>query len=290
MRADARRSEYLKASLRSRGTFWSMFAAVGVSVVAAGALHDLRVLAAGPAIAALLIWYSAHRSASLRAEVEFFEQLAPELGLRYTMGGHYVPITPLLAAGDRQRFENTMEGPLYGKLGGPPCLVGHFTFETRHETGNDISDVTVWKPHPFTVCAVDLGGAALERFRGVFVRPRLNRIGLDHDWLGRVPSAERVELESARFNELYELKRGADQNEVALRELFSPSFLVWLQEHPLRPGFECKAGTLVVFARGHEKSGGQITLLHEAARHIARRLEQETGQSPHFSAAGQMIR
>jgi hypothetical protein len=269
-----RRAAYLRARLRSRGTFWVMVGAIAASLVTG----DLRVIAAGPALAFLLILLVAYRSAHAQAETEFFGELAPSLGLSYTVGGAYVPITPLLAAGDRRRFEHTMEGPLFGKLGGPPCLIGHYTFETRHEH----DDVTVWRPHPFTVCAIDIGAPLLE-LRGIYMRPRLSGLGLDHDWLDRAPRPEKVELESARFNELYDLRRSQEQDDVPLRELFSPSFIVSLAENPLQPGFECKGGTLVVFIRGHEDSAGRIAMLHDTARSISRRVA-------HFSAAGQMIR
>ena len=286
-----RRAAYLRTNLRSRMAFWAMFIVTGLCVIEGGAMGDLRVILGGPALAALAIFLVAYGSATQRAKTEFFAELAPKHGLKYTVGGHYVPITPLLASGDRQRFEHTMEGPLFGKLGGPPCLLGHFTYESRHDVGEE---ATVWRPYPFTVCAID-SGAPLARFRGLYLRPRLSGLGLDHDWLKRVPRLENVELESTHFNELYEVRRTNDQDTLAVRELFSPSFVVWLTEHPLRPGFECKAGTLVVFLRGHEESEWKITLLHEAAREIARRLGKQVEQggseaSAHFSAAGQMIR
>ena len=282
--AAERRRAHVRANLRSRGVFWALFLGLPAAAVVGFALHDTRIAAGAPAVVLLLVVLAAYRSAAQRAEREFFEHLAPTLGLRYTIGGDHVPITPLIAAGDRRRFENTMEGPLFGRLGGPPCLLGHYTYETRHE----MEDVTVWKPHPFTVCAADLG-APLARYRGLYLRPRLSGLGLDNDWLARAPRPERVELESARFNEIYDLRRANDQDEVALRELFSPSFVVWLSEHPLQPGFECKAGTLVVFVRGHADAAGRLTLLHEAAREIARRLGRQVAEDAHFSAAGQTI-
>lgn len=281
-----RRAEYLRETLRGRTAFWSMFAVTAACIVVGGAMADLRVILGGPVIAALGILLAAHWNATQRARSEFFGSLAPTLGLRYTAVGHYVPITPLLAAGDRQRFEHTMEGPLFGSQGGPPCLLGHFTYEISSEVNDD---VTVWRPHQFTVCAIDVG-APLVRFRGLYLRPRLSGLGLERDWLKRSPRPEAVELESARFNELYDLRRANDQDELALRELFSPSFVVWLSEHPLRPGFEVKAGTLVVFLSGHEESEWKLTLLHEAAREIARRLDKQVGEDAHFSAAGQMMR
>lgn len=265
-----RRGEHFRANLRSRTAFWVLFTGIAVALLGAAATHEWRLAAAGPPVVVLLVVLFAFQSARKRAETEFFAGLAPELGLAYTPGGWYVPITPLLAGGDRQRFEHTMKGPLFGRLGGPPCLVGHFTYDTQHEH----EDITVWKPHPFTICAVDLGEPAA-RFRGLFLRQRLSGLGLDHDWLDRSPKPQRVELESARFDEVYDLRRSFEQDEVALRELFSPSFVVWLSEHPLHPGFEVKGGTLVVFVRGHEGSAGRITLLHEAAREIARRLTRQ---------------
>ena len=228
--AGTRRGEYFGALIRSRAAFWWFVAALVASVFAGGAMHDLLVTVGGPALAALLIAIVAYRAASRRAETEFFAELAPALGLTYTIAGDYIPITPLLGAGDRRRFENTMQGPLFGRTGGPPCLIGHFTYETRSSSG----DVEHWAPHPFTVCAIDLGDPIL-RFHGIYLRRRLSALGLDHDWLKRAPRPEEVELESERFGQIYELRRAADQDTLALRELFSPSLVVWLSEHPLHP-------------------------------------------------------
>lgn len=279
--AAERRSEHFHASLRSRDTFWKLFLGLPIAAIAAGALtHDLRVAVAAPAIVLLLVVVAAWQRASRDAESEFFTALAPTLGLASTAKTHYVATTPLLAAGDRQRYAHPMEGRLYGQQGGPPVYVCHYTYDTRHEGEN----VTVWKPHPFTICAIDLGHP-VARFKGVYLRPRLSGLGLDHDWLARGPKPRRIDLESAHFNELYDLRLAADQNELALRELLSPSFVMWLSEHPLRPGFECRGGTLVVFVPGHEDSAGRFTLLLEAAREIARRLGRQLEEDNRVMAA-----
>jgi hypothetical protein len=222
---------------------------------------------------------------------------APGLGLEYAKAGAYPPVTPLLGAGERRHFEHCLAGPLFGRLGGPACLLGHYTYETMHDEHSDIADFgqlrgtnEVFLPHRFTVCAAEVGGP-LDRLRGVYLRPRLSAIKLEDDWLAVGAPRHRVRLESGRFNDIYDLHRADGQDEVALRELFSPSFVVWLQEHPLKPGFECGAGTLVVFIRGYETAAGKITFLHEATRDIARRIERQLGEAagPHFSAAGQTI-
>jgi hypothetical protein len=209
---------------------------------------------------------------------------APSLGLQYESGAFHPPVTPLLAAGERRHFEHTLAGPLFGRLGGPRCVLGHYTYETARDENNGLEagwdlapEKVVYDPHRFTVCAADVGGH-FARLRGVYLRPRLSVVKLEDDWLAVGPKRHRVRLESVRFNELYDLHRSDGQDEVALRELFSPSFTMWLQEHPLKPGFECAAGTLVVFIRGYETAPARITFLHEATREIARRIERQLAE------------
>src|SRR5439155_1669890 len=127
---------------------------------------------------------------------------------------------------------------------------------------------------PAIVLVVPAVVAALSVFHGVYLRrrPRIHIPGfLWDDWLARV-HAEEVDLESSGFEELYEHLAARDQDRMVLHELFSPSFIVWLTEHPLRPGFECKAGELVVFIPEHEGNAGRLTLFHEAAREVGRRV------------------
>jgi hypothetical protein len=294
--ADSRRGEHFNALIRSRASVWAVVLGAATAVLSGGAMHDVRVALGGPLIVVLVVVFVAYRMATQRAANDFFAALAPALGLS-CMVGAYVPSTPLLAAGDRQRFEHTMQGPLFGRAGGPPCLLAHYTYDTRHQTSTGGSaGVDRWTQHPFTVCAIELGDGPIARYRGVFLRERLSGLGLDHDWLDRPPKPRAIELESERFNAIYDLRASVDQDELALRELFSPSLVDWLSEHPLHIGFECKAGTLCVFVRGHESSAGRITMLHEAARELTKRLERQVAESDltmspaHFSAAGQTIR
>jgi hypothetical protein len=277
--AAERRREHFRANLRSRTTFWTLFLGLPVAAIAGGMLlHDVRGIAGGPALVLALVLLHTWKAASRESESEFFAALAPTLGLSASAKRHYVATTPLLGAGDRQRYEHAMEGYLYGRLGGPPVYVCRFTYDTRHESEN----VTVWKPHPFTLCAVD-AGHPIPRFQGIYLRPRLSGLGLDHDWIRR--HTQRVELESTRFNEVYDLRRSDEQSEAVVRELFSPSLVAWLAENPLRPGFELCAGTVCVFVPGHEDSAGRFILLMEAAREIARRVGRQIEEDNRVQAA-----
>jgi hypothetical protein len=60
-----------------------------------------------------------------------------------------------------------------------------------------------------------------------------------------------------------------------LRQLFAPSFVVWLSDHPLQPGFELRAGTLVVFIPGHCGEAGKLEFLMMARAEIAKRIRAE---------------
>lgn len=206
----------------------------------------------------LVIW----RNASHEAEENFFRALAPTLGLRYAVSGSLPAITPLLGAGGMRRYEHFMEGPLFGARGGPRCGIAHYTFSSVDSHGDEGQRCA------FTVCGMEIP-AALPLFHGVYLRPRAHLI---HDWLDRAPRPTEVELESTDFTERYELRAAFDQDRLILHDLFSPSLVAWLAEHPLRPGFECKGGDLVTYLPGHELDGDHFVLLHDFARKIAQRV------------------
>ena len=55
-----------------------------------------------------------------------------------------------------------------------------------------------------------------------------------------------------------------------LRRLLSPKVVSWLANHPLEPGFELKAGTLVVFVPQPLRDAGNLTYLIDATPHARR--------------------
>jgi hypothetical protein len=256
-------------------TYGSLFAvALGIAVAAEN--RDLLGGMTAALAVLLLVMLAMWRQAGSEAEIEFFSALAPALGLRYVVSSILPPLTPLLAAGTRQTFEQAMEGPVFGSRGGPVCTLAHYTFRTIDQEGRERHG---WR---FTVCGMEIDGA-LPVFHGVYLRPRG---GVVHDWLDRAPRPEEVHLESTDFDERYELRAALDQDRGVLHQLFSPSFVVWLTEHPLGAGFECKAGELVVYVPGHVLDPDRITLLHEASREIARRVAAAVEATRALTPAG----
>ncbi len=90
-------------------------------------------------------------------------------------------------------------------------------------------------------------------------------------------STERVKLESEALDERYEIFSGKEQDQVWLRRLFSPTFIVWLgEEAPNKFAFELVGGTLCCFVNGHKESAAELDLISAAAASVARRLREET--------------
>ena len=240
--------------------------AVGTFVLGAW-LGSPLVMLAGPVAAAALVLLVAFRMADTRAERDFFAGFSEARGLRYVGRTVLLPMTPLLAAGDRRECTHWMDGPLGEAMPNARCGLGHYTWYDRRR---DSDHGSRWVPHHFTICVVDLE-PGITLFPGVFLT---RRAVLGSSWLS-TGTRRKVELESALLHERYRLWVARSQDDVRLRELFSPSFVAWLAEHPLEPCFEYKAGTLVVYLERRLEDAGRLGWLQDAAATIARRLADE---------------
>jgi hypothetical protein len=264
--AKAQRGAYLNAGLRSRTAFWALFAGIGGSVLLAAARHDARIAVIGAIATVALVLVIAYRSAARKAEREFFVALAPTLKMTYVGDTAPVGITPLLAAGDRRRLEHTIQGD--------GAQLGMYTYEVRRQRNQN--DPPHWDPFYFTLCIMDLA-PEMPTYPGVYLRRKQGLIHGD-DWLRR-DHCRRVQLESIAFNERYDLLCASDQDEVALRELFSPKLVDWLANHPLQPGFELRAGVLVVWLPGHVEEAGKLTFFLDGARELAATVSREAQEA-----------
>jgi hypothetical protein len=221
----------------------------------------------GPVAVALAVLAICFFVADSQAENEFFTRYAAVHALAHFEKSSVPAFTPLLGGGDRRHCEHWLQATSGN-------AIGWFTYEVRQENG-DKPDT--WEPHKFTVASVDLGELDMKRFQGIYVRRRrglFDKLDTDSNWLhtGRL---KKLELESGAFNEKFELWADEDQDEIVVRELFSPTFIVWMSEHPLTPGFELRAGTLVVFLPGHCGEAGKLDWLLMAAGDISKRIAAE---------------
>jgi hypothetical protein len=196
-----------------------------------------------------------------RRTLEFFWGFAASVGLTYANRIDLLPLTPLMGAGTRRHVEHWMYGRLPGAFDGG---LGQLVWEEERERNR------------FQICVVDLD-SSLPYFHGVYLHPRRGLFPPYSEWLGSTPTRA-VEVESSRFVERYELRAATDQDELLLRQLMSPTVVDWLAQHPLIPGFELKAGTLVVFVPRPLADAGNLTFLIDAATHLAQRVAGEVAE------------
>jgi hypothetical protein len=255
------------------GSFTIVGGAIFIALVftVGAAKHNSYAMLGGPAAVALVMVVIAWVRADRAAEDEFFKRYAGAHGLNHWKSQYSLPaFTPLLSGGDRRRCEHWMEA--HGRA------IGWFTFEVRHDNG-DKPDT--WEPYHFTVATVDIGEFGMGRFQGIYLRRRrgiFERLDGDANWLGN-HRLKNIELESTAFHERYELCAEQDQDDVIVRQLFAPSFIVWLTNHPLEPGFELRAGELVVFIPGRCGEAGKLDFLLMAAADISKRIQAELSEA-----------
>ena len=247
--------------------------AIAVAVVAAGVVGAALL---GPAIggAAALAVFSAgllavFAIADSKAEEAFFEIYAQQRGLSLSGRGPLPPATPLLRRGDERYAEHALAGSLADDVEGVLAL---YTYEEETTDGDGNTQTSYYR---YTVglvqvpqCAAQVPELYCQRKFGLRVLEKLE------DAFRR--SKQRVKLESEALDERYEIFSGKGQDELWLRQLFSPTFIVWLTDSaPKKFAFELLDGTLCCYVNGHRKSAAELDTMRAASAVVARRLRDE---------------
>ncbi len=259
--------------LLRRPLTWILIAIVLIAAGVAGAATLGPAIGAAAAGAALLIsLLIVFGIADSKAEDAFFEAFAEQRGLTLSGRGPLPPVTPLLRKGDDRYAERALAGPLVDGVDGVLAL---YTYEeeTTDSKGNrqtnyyrytvGLIEVPECAAHiPELFCQRKFGLRALEKLEDAF------------------RSKQRVRLESEALDERYEIFAGKDQDQVWLRRLFSPTFIVWLgEEAPKKFAFELVGGTLCCYASDHRKSAAELDEIGAASAAVARRLRDEALES-----------
>jgi hypothetical protein len=271
--ADSGRREYFRELVRRRTVVYPLvLGTIGTFLFGASLRNPVMMLVAPATVAAAILAIAAF-VADQCAEANFFSSFAALAGLEYVDRWEIPAFTPLLGAGTRQWCQRWMLGEV---VRDPPLSggFGYFDYEIRKESEGSAGRVgrTV-EVSRFTMCAIDIE-PSLPLFKGVYLRPRRSFFELKRDWLEGART-RKVELESIAFSQKYELRIADDQDELRLRQLLSPSLVEWLAGHPLAPGFELRAGMLVVFVPRELEDAGNLTFLLDAAAKIAARVVAE---------------
>jgi len=220
----------------------------------------------GFAIALLIVFAVADKQAG----DAFFAAYAQEHGLTLGGKGPLPRATPLLCKGDDRYAERSLSGQLTPDCEGTLAL---YTYEeeTTDSEGNRETNyyhytlglvaVPECAAHvPELYCQRKFGLRALEKFEDVFRTKK-----------------ERVHLESEALDEKYEIFSSKEQDANWLRQLFAPTFIVWLTESaPRKFAFELVDGALCCYVHGHKESAEDLDEIAAATGAVAKRLRDES--------------
>ncbi len=248
-----------------------LIALLTAAAFVAGLIFIGAAIGAGGALAALLLGIVVvFVIADQRAANDFFEVYAANRGLTLVQGRGRLPqATPLLRKGDDRYAERTLTGPVAEGFDGTLAL---FTYE---EETRDADGDTQTNYYRYTLGLVEVPGCAgfvpelycqrkfglraLEKFEDAFRGDK-----------------ERVSLESERLLDKYEIFATKEQDANWLRQLFSPTFIVWLADSaPDKFAFELVDGTLCCYVNGHKENAADLDAIAAATGAVATRLRDE---------------
>src|SRR3954449_11218158 len=249
----------------------AVFAVVGAAVGAAlvGPAIGLAALV-GVVLVGLLIVFGI---ADSKAADAFFETYAQQRGLTLGGKGPLPAATPLLKKGDDRYADRTLSGQIGEGIEGILALYT-YEVETTDSDGDrqtsyyrytlGLVEVPECVAHcPELFCQRKFGLRSLEKFEDAFRTKK-----------------ERVKLESEELDEKYEIFAGKQQDAVWLRRLFSPTFIVWLNEAaPGKFAFELVDGTLCCYVNGHKENAAELDAIATATGAVAKRLRDEASET-----------
>jgi hypothetical protein len=251
----------------SLGTTLVIAAFVGGTLAVGAAIG-----AAAAAVAALIVVGIVFALASSKAAKDFYRAYAAARGLTWSGGHEPLPaVTPLLRRGDDRYSENAFRGSLPGGLDG---ILSLYTYE---EESTDSKGNRQTSYYHFTLVLADMPE----------VSPKLSKLYCNRKsgfkFLEGVEDTfrknKRLELESEAFADHYEVFYGPQDDENWLRQLFSPSFIVWLTEQaPEHLAFELESGELCVNVKSHRGKAAELDEMCGVAAHVAERIRAEIAE------------
>lgn len=257
--------------LLGRPLTWALIVIFVVAAAVAGAVLVGAAIGAATGVGVFLLGLLiVFAIADSRAEAAFFAVYAEQRGMALSGKSPLPPATPLLRKGDDRYAERALAGSLAEGVDGVLAL---YTYEdeTTDSEGNrqtnyyrytvglaEIPECAGFVPELY--CQRKSGLRALEKFEDVFRR-----------------SKERVKLESEALDERYEIFAGKSQDASRLRQLLSPTFIVWLTDSaPEKFAFELVDGTLCCYVHGHKKKAAELDTIRAASAAVATRLREES--------------
>ncbi len=267
--ANALRGRHFRALIGRRRT-WLLIGVpalvLGVLVATASLVLGVIALLAVAAIGVGVVF----AIADSKAADDFFDVYAGSRGLELGGKSKLPAATPLLRKGDDRYAKRTLRGEIAPGVDGTLAL---YTYEEQTTDSNGNSQTSY---HEYTLGMTELP-ECVEHVPELYCQRRFGLRSLEafEDVFRR--SKQRVTLESEALGDRYEIFVRKGQDEIWLRRLFSPSFIVWLAESaPDKFAFELVGGTLVAYVKDHKEDAADLDEVAAATGVVAERLRTES--------------
>ncbi|MGK2955759.1 MAG: hypothetical protein ACSLFI_08840 [Solirubrobacterales bacterium] len=240
------RDEFSKLIRKAKTWFWIG----GIAVVGGAIFAGLGTPVAGVVVAVLALIIGVgvvYFMADQKAEDAFYDAYAKSRNLQRNPKP-LDPATPLLRKGDKRRTDVRFIGQLSPEFNGSLAL-WTFTEVSRDSKGNKTET-----DYPFTIVSIQLDKVA-EKLTELVVE-KTDSFGIFNKLEDAMRgNLKRLTLESQALDDRFEIFIREDQDPIWVRRLFSPSFIVWLTDHPTKDfAFEFGSGKLIAYVPKHRES------------------------------------
>jgi hypothetical protein len=271
--ADDLRGFHFKRLMRKKLT-WIIIPIVVIVTAGAAAAFTAPIVGLIVAVAVFALSILAvFLMADSAAADAFFQVYADKHGL--TLGGKtQLPgSTPLLRKGDDRYAERTLEGKLAPGLKGTLAL---FTYEEESYDSKGNKQTTYYR---YTICLTKLP-RTVELVPELYCQRKFGFRALEKFEDAFRGSKDRVKLESEALDDKYEIFANEKQDQNWLRQLFSPTFIVWLTDgSPDKFAFELVNGSLCCYVNGHREDAAALDEMSAASAVVVKRLREEAVES-----------
>jgi hypothetical protein len=247
---------------------------VGLPVIAGGIFGAMAAPAIGLivfVVVFLLVLLVVFFIADGRAEDAFYDSYCSSHGLTRASSPNIGELTPLLRKGDKSNTDEMFSGEL------APGMNGNLVLYTYTEVHRDSDGDETETDYPFTIVHIEMPE----------IVPHLPELSVENagfkffDKLeDKFGGNERVTLESEAFHDRYEVFVQKGQDQIWVRRLFSPTWIVWLTEQtPKDFAFELENGNLIAYVPRHRDDVAGLEAMTAVGTAVAARLLEEVAET-----------
>lgn len=243
-------------------------------LVAGGAFGALAAPAIGVIVLVvvfLVVLLVVFLIADSRAEDAFYDSYCATHGLTRMPGAEIGSLTPLLRKGDKTNTDEMFTGEL------APGINGSLVLYTYTEVHRDSDGDETETDYPFTIVHVEMPEIVAHLPELTVENAGFKLFDKLEDKFG---GHERVTLESEAFHKRYEVFVQKGQDEIWVRRLFSPTWIVWLTEQtPKNFAFELENGNLIAYVPKHKDDVAGLESMTAVGTAVAAHLLEEVAET-----------